>query len=78
MKITLCVVYSDDSGCKSVEFAPTRDEKFDFSDSWFMYYENEDGPGLNHVYYYKKEFELNRLIRFLKTYPEYDPIRYTK
>lgn len=81
MKITLCVVYLDyysSVGCRSVRFTPTRNKPYNSSDSWFMYYENEDGPGLNHVYYYKKEYELNRLIRFLKTYPEYDQIRYTK
>lgn len=30
MKITMFVVYSDDSFCKSVEFAPTRDKNLIF------------------------------------------------
>jgi hypothetical protein len=81
MKIKLCVLYSDDyviASCKSVEFKPAKEKSYNYSDSWFIYYENDDGPGLNHIYNHTKEKQLSRLIRFLKTFNEYDAIRYTK
>lgn len=80
MKIKLCVLYSDniDASCKSIEFKPAKEESYKYSDSWFMYYENDDGPGLNHCYNLAKGKQLARPIRFLKTYNEYDAIGYTK
>lgn len=45
---------------------------------WFNYYENEDGPGLNFCCDWEQRPELNRLAKFLKTYPEYHEILFTK
>lgn len=41
-------------------------------------HDNDGDPEIEFIHEVDEEYKYQRLIRFLKTYPEYDPIRYTK